>query len=522
MMKKMLCMLLALIMVVSLIGCGTTTQETTKETQAAQTQADQTAAQETEEPEDIVELTMVLWSLNSTALPSETELVEEAINEITREKIGAEIKIMVLESGNYDQQINLMLAGSESFDLMVTRPGGPLHFNSMVSQKQVVDITDLLPEYAPELLANLPDRWIDATVVDGRSYGVTSMGDKVNPLSFVCRKDIVDQTGIDVSTIKDAKDLEALLVAALEVAPEIVPLASGTKPLGQPYMINENNEFVLYDGLGDGDNAIIGIMDGEGTTITNNYERADFVYMSKLFKDWYDKGLIYKDAVTTSEPARSFVAQNVAFGYFATLGTGALVTESTYCGHEMISIPLAGALLGTSKLRQFTWVVPVTSEDPEKAVAFLNLMYSDADVLNLLTWGIEGQHYQTLADGTIDFLDGENPDTCKYYIGDITSIIGNGYLAKVRKGQDPNQRATALEINQATAVSEFLGFGFDTTGLENEIAQITNTIAEYRPALNCGFYTDEYYDEFMQKMRDNGVDKFVTTVQEQLDAFLAK
>ncbi len=519
-MKKMLCMLLALIMVLCVAGCGAkeTPQETTKETQTAQTE---TKAPETEaEVADIAEITMIFWSL-SGVIPKDVDVVAEAISEITREKIGVEVNLMILESGNYEQQINLMFAGGEPIDLMVTRPGGPLHFNSMLSQSQLTDITGLLEEYAPDLLSNLPERWSEGGLVDGKIYAVPSMGDKVTPLYFICRKDIVDQTGIDVSKITNLTELEPLLAAALEVAPELAPVGGGKNIIGVPYIINMDNEVVAYEALGDSDNSLISIMDGEGTTIKNTYEREEFIHEVELFSQWYEKGYIYKDAVTYAEGLRNLLATNLAFGYFGGVATGGQATESIGCGHEVVLIPMGNQPIATSKLRQFTWAVPSISAEPEAAVKFMNLMYSDADIVNLLCWGIEGTHYQTLADGTIDFIDGEDKDSCGYYVGDESSIIGNGYLAKVRTGQDVDLREQALELNKSTPVSEYVGFSFDSTGFENEIAEMTNIIAEYRPSLHCGFYTEELYGEFMQKMKDAGIDRYIAAVQEQFDAYLA-
>ena len=34
---------------------------------------------------------------------------------------------------------------------------------------------------------------------------------------------------------------------------------------------------------------------------------------------------------------------------------------------------------------------------------YLNLMYTDPDIMNLLALGVEGVHYEMTDDGTIDF-----------------------------------------------------------------------------------------------------------------------
>lgn len=472
-----------------------------------------------EEDEDIAEIEIMFWTL--AGLPRDTASVEEAINKITREKIHTEIHLNILESGNYVQQVNLMMAGDEKIDLMVTLPGGSAHFNSMTAQNQLTDLTELFSEYAPELLKTVPEKWMAATAIDGKYYAVPSFGDKVTPLYFVCRKDILEQTGISKEQIKSMNDLELLLSKAKELAPDLAPVAAARRVLGIPYFVDKDGNLVKYDGLGDGDNAIIGIMDKDGTTIVNNYEREEFTYTCELFRDWYDKGYIYKDCLNYNDVARQQVADNVAFGYFGTISTGAEVTESVFCNHEMEFILLDGnPLLTTSDLRRFTWAVPATSTEKEAAVKFLNLLYTDEEILNLMTWGIEGSHYRTMEDGSIDFIEGQDRDSCSYYIGDITPILGNGFLAKVRSGQAPDLRDQAKTLNLDANISQFVGFTFSADGLENEIAAMTNAVEEYRPSLICGAYTEDYYNEFMKKMTDVGVDRYISEIQKQLDDFL--
>ena len=60
-----------------------------------------------------------------------------------------------------------------------------------------------------------------------------------------------------------------------------------------------------YDSLGDSDNALIGIMEGDETTIQNNYLRPEFVETAKRFTSWYEKGYVYKDGANFDEAAET-------------------------------------------------------------------------------------------------------------------------------------------------------------------------------------------------------------------------
>ena len=522
--KRILSMLLALAMVVTLFAaCGTSEAPATTETQGAatETQAAAVEAQAAEE-EDIAEIEVRFWTLNT--LPNDLQMVEDAINAITEEKINTHVNLNVLNSGSYNEQLNLTMAGNEKLDLMATFPGGPAYFNSMISQNQLMDITDLLPEYAPELLELVPQTWLDGTTVDGKIYSVTSLGDKVAPLAFQCRTDMLEETGIDPESIKTVDDLEVLLAKVKELHPEITPVAVGAqKVLCMPYLIDkETGTFIKYDNLGDGDNALIGVYDEFGTDIQNNYLVEDQIYTYQVFKEWYDKGWVYKDGPTYADQAEGLIAADVCFGGFRCNTLGSEASMSLTCDNDMTYIWLDDApFIGTGLLRKFTWGVPVTATEPEAAVKFMNLMYTDAEVLNLLMWGIEGTHYVVNEDGSISYPEGVDANNSGYYLGDESAIIGNGFLAKTWDIQPLNLREEAYELNMNAQVSKFLGFAFDTTGLENEVSVITNTIAEYRPSLASGLFTQEYYDQFIKKLESDGVNVYLDTIQEQLDAWLA-
>lgn len=524
-MKKLLAMLLALCLVLGAAACGN--KETPAETKGSAT-TEGTDAQDDDETEsvddeeddgEIAEINVVFWSLSN--VPTDMDKVSAAISAITEEKINTKVNLNILEMGNYIQQVNLMMSSNEKVDLMVTLPGGPPSFNAMTSQNQLQDITELLEKYGQDILATVPEDLQAGTMIDGKYYAMTSYGDKASPLSFVCRTDILEKTGIDPSTIKTAADLETLLLKVKEVEPTMVPLTSGSKKiLTAPYLINENNEFVMFDGIGEADLSILAVREGS-TTVENFYETPEWDYTVNLFADWYDKGLVDKDISTREDGAESVVLGGLAFGFLKCQGVGTEAAISATCGYDMTVIELADAQITTGGARKFTWAVPVTATEPEAAVKFMNLIFTDEEVLNLLTWGIEGEHYQTLADGSIDFLDGQDANSCAYFLGDATSILGNGYLAKVRSGQDLDLRETIKKVNEESAVSEFMGFGFATTDLENQVTALTNVFFELGPSLKSGLGNDEINATFKQQLKDAGVDEYIAAAQEQLDAWLA-
>ena len=473
--------------------------------------------------EDIAQINILFWTLNT--IPGDLEMVEAAINEITREKINTEVHLEIVDMGSYAQQVNLRVSSNEKLDLIVTLPGETAHFNAMTSQNQLLGISNLLKEYAPELLEIVPEEWIAGTTVDGEIYSVTSYGDKATPLCFVCRTDILEQTGMDPSTIKNANDFTELFSKVKEAAPEMIPLCGGNRGfLTAPYMIDADGNFFSYEALGEGNNSIISIIPGNGSTITDRYETDEYKSTTDWVHQWYEAGYVDRDLANKNDTAESVIQAGTGFGFFKLISGGEYgdTAISQSVGYDMTVIEICESVIDTLLIRKFTWAVPQCATEPEAAVKFLNLLYTDKEVLNLLTWGIEDVHYQTLEDGTIDFIDGEDASTCGYYLGDVTAILGNGFLAKVRTGQPANYREECLKLNQEAALSEFIGFGIDNTGLENTLTALTNVINEMRPVFSSGIEGSDKLDGFIEKMKSADVDSYVAAMQEQLDAWLAK
>ena len=490
-------------------------------TSAPSSSADESGQADNGADEDIAQINILFWTLNT--VPGDIDMVEEAINEITREKINTEINLEIVDMGSYAQQVNLRVSSNEKLDLMVTLPGDSAHFNSMTSQNQLMGISDLLTEYAPELLETVPEEWLSGTTIDGEIYSVTSYGDKATPLCFVCRTDILEQTGIDPESIQTADDFTQLFAKVKEVAPDMIPLCGGNRGfLTAPYMIDADGNFFSYEALGEGNNSIISILPGNGSTITNRYETDAYKATTDWAHSWYEAGYIDRDLANKDDTAESVIQANRGFGYFKLIGGGSLgaASVSQSVGYDMTVIELCESVIDTLLIRKFTWAVPQAATEPEAAVKFLNLLYTDEEIVNLITWGIEGVHYQTLEDGTIDFLEGQDASTCGYYLGDVTSILGNGFLAKVRAGQPANYREECLKLNQEATVSEFLGFGIDNTPVENTLTALTNVINEMRPSFSSGISGSDQLDGFIEKLKAADVDSYVATMQEQLDAWL--
>ncbi|MBS5522231.1 MAG: ABC transporter substrate-binding protein [Clostridiales bacterium] len=477
-----------------------------------------------DDDEEMAEINMVYFSM--AAIPSGLAEVEAAINKITEPEINTHVTIEMLEMGSYEQQINLKISSGEKMDLMVTFPYGSPTFSNMASQKQLMNISGLLAEYGQGVLDTVGD-FISATTVGDAIYGVTTYRTLNSNVYAVMRTDVLEDLGLleTAQNMSSFSDFEKILDAVKNSSQwnylaGLVPSDSSgvILPIAGAYMDQDSfSEETSYDSLGDLYKIISINPDGSDPTVSLNFETPQYKAMIDRMQDWYDKGYIYKDSANQSESAESLVQSNSAFSFICSSEVGVETAKSQACGMEMTCVKILSLPITTSSCTKFVWAVPVTATEPEAAVKMMNLMYTDARIANLLTWGIEGRDYQ-VKDGIACYMDGQDANTCAYHTSDF--VYGNQFLALPWEGQDADFRQTSMEDMLAAQASAYLGFSCDTSGIENELTAITNAINEYLPGLDSGISDDEQYSAFLEKLDKSGVQDVINVYQKQLDEWL--
>ncbi len=541
--RRMLSMAMAGIMGLSLLaGCGNSSgtgngsqdTQSSAETEAAAADTSSAASDtgtsqaegDSEVLEDIAEITMVYMPMG--AIPSGLQEVEDAINEITENEINVHVDIQMIESGNYDQQISLMMSSSEKVDLMLTLPIGSSSYNNMANQKQFMDISGLLEEYGQDVLSTVGSL-IESTTVDGSIYAVPTYRTLVTSAYIVMRTDVLEDLGLleKAQNMTSFTEYEEIL-AAVKSSEKWSYLAGIVNsdvdglclPLAGSYLGVDNfSDATSYDQLGDLNKIIAIDPEGSDDTVRMNFDTPEYKAMIDKMRDWYEKGYVYEDAATTDDAAETLIKSNVGFSYFVEGEIGIETSKTAACGMPMTCVKIVTHPISTSSCTKFVWAVPNSSTEPEAAVKFMNMMYTDSRIENLLVWGIEGRDYQ-VKDGVAYFMDGQDANSVAYQTADF--MFGNQFLAYPWDGQTADFREVAKEEMDGAQESKYLGFSCDTTNIQNQLTAIANVISEFGPSLESGIAPEGTYEEFIQKLYDSGAQDIVDEYQRQLDEWLAE
>lgn len=452
-------------------------------------------------------------------IPSEEALdgVEEAINEITREKIGAEITLKPISIAEYSQSVMLSLQGGEKIDIMQTLGD----FNNYLANGMALDLTDIIDSCAAETRALVGEEWLDACRYQGGLYGIPDYKPVALTSMIIYREDIAQELGIDMSKVNSVSDLTDVFAQVKAGKPDITPLAVvETGNLGVMNCVSG------VDLLGDDFNKPVGALIGDSLKVVDLYSTDLFMGKVRMIRDWYNKGYVMKDAATTTSTSTELMSSGNYFGWIAGYSYPEEDTANSFeaqCGgYPLAAKTLDSAYLYTSSLNAITWMLAANTKVPEAALKFLNLTYTDPKIANLIIWGLEGRDYVLTETGNAAYPDGMDASTVPYTAQISCGIVGNQFIQYLPVGSSYESLDWELEQNKTAACSPAMGFAFDSADYTTQYTAVRNVLTQYLPGIYCGSVDpDTEVPKMIEALNAAGYQDILNAKQAQLDAWAA-
>ena len=175
--------------------------------------------------------------------------------------------------------------------------------------------------------------------------------------------------------------------------------------------------------------------------------------------------------------------------------------------------------ISSTSVASMPWTIPISAQHKEAAMKFLNECYTNADIANLLAWGIEGTHYKIGDDGLATYADGVDASNSGWNHS-MGWMMPNQFLTHVWEGNDPDLWTEMKEFNTNAKVSKASGFSFDSTNVANELTAVQNVYNEYQTSVEYGFVDPETgIAEMNDKMMTAGLQKIIDEKKAQLAAW---
>jgi len=515
--KKTLGMAIVFCIVFSftLIGCANKAEEQkaagspTASSEAPNSSAAGGEASATSSALPEVKLTWYFPSFNGEPKGEENTVFEE-VNKILKEKINATVDFKMINTGEYEEKMKVMMAASEEFDLAFYSNWFN-NFQVAASKGNLLPLDEMLGKNAPKLQGSMPDGFWNAVKLNGKVYAVPNQQFSARSSTLNVPQAFADKYGFDVHGVDrnafKLEDLEPYLETFKNGEPDKYPIELRWKELSGYYGL----ELISGD---DVPGAVY--MKDDSLKVFNQFESEEFKSHLALVNKWIEKGY-FKSMELLSKKDQNLKPGEVFGAWFsgAWQPGGEALASQTY-GVPMLNTAVSTPVLNNSGILATLTAISRTSKNPERAMMVLELMNSDEQLINLLTFGIEGKDYTKTTGNFIE----QNPDS--KYIGipnwEMASIF-NSYLID---GQPADVWTQHKQINAEAKTSPAIGFTFDPTPVKTEVSNTSAVIKEYVEGLTYGVLkVDKDYPVFVEKLKKAGSDKVIEEMQKQIDTWQA-
>ena len=417
------------------------------------------------------------------------------------------IKLVFGEGGDYTQTTNLMLSsGANEFDIIFIS-NWAASFYANAAAGYLTDLGPYLAKY-PDIERILTSDFMNASIVDGKNYALPTNKEKARQVGWVLRKDVVDTLGLDLAAIEALPYNQRL--AALE-----------------PYFYRANEELGLwiYPNFVLSDYQYSRIIDPVimGRAEPNDYEvivsdlEQRWIDGVKLNSKWFADGLINPNLNNQSNGDTEFATGN----YFAItyqLKPGKDKELEPNIGFELVQIAMNQPEIDPAETTGAMVAIPVGAANKDEAFDFINLLYTDAVLLNTIIYGKEGVDFDFVGDGIVTITGGGGHGN--------GWTMGDQFKNYLLETEDPTKWEQFIAFNEEGWPLPLLGFVPDTSSTEIQTWKSgMDAVRENYGDLFRGYTAPENVDAEFDRLRSEyesaGMNELLAEMQGQIDAWLA-
>ena len=539
-MKKILCLLLALIMVLGLAACGA--KDTAEDTKPAEDSkpaddAGNDVADDTQDPNR--EATVVFMTRGNQ-------------NSLYYDEIKAGIEKYVKDTYNLNFELKLYadyftdaatpLSTGEGWDIAFING---TQFLANVGRNLFLPLDDYLAAgKVPTAQEVLPEDIWNAGKFGGKTYGLfptKDFGAVWNMLANVEKVAELEAEGIKFpEDWRNYNDVRDYIWEAGEKWLELHPGEETYAPFPDNYYCPAiaTYDALLLDDYVFGPIAAVNVTGLDGF----NEIAADTIYTPILTEQYkevlLDRIALYEAGITFAEQYPEGSGSFPAFGegnfvmFQGTQGFIAFAPDS-YEGFTTELKSASEGLIYTGYVHAGFWVVNANTADPERVLDFAEALYADETLCTMMRFGLEGDDWtDTNNDGVVEFegTRNENPSerSWYYWYGFEKACLMTGKIASGNGATNTEFQDNMWAANDAMTVSQAVGFVVDSTNIVNEMTALTAVQQKYVRQLQ---YCAEIggadaavamLDNIKTELEAAGLEKVIAEVQAQYDAFIGK
>ena len=481
------------------------------------------------------------FSMWCGAPPGGLSVVGSPIMEYITEKTNISLELLEQNMMTANEKFNLMVASQDYPDIISgfdeSYSGGAV---KGYEDDVIIDLTDLMEENAPNYMAYIQQdqqNYRDAYNDDGQMLFMNGYNDYyVQARGNVIRQDLLDKLGLDIPvTYDDYHDvLEAFKNDGIEYPIWMPQAVQGGALLSAGFGVSgytlqqSGTHFFQKDGI-----------------VYSSFLTEEYKEFLKLMAQWYSEGLMAKDFYaivddmgSASEPA--ILNGNVGMWYHMADKIGTYNKSASVEGFHAVG--LADAVQregdishfyqneGSSKTTNKGISISVQAEDPENILRFFDWFFTK-EGSTVANYGIEGTSFEYDAEGNPQYTDliANNPDytfqqiALLYCWADIPTIVDRDRSFQATYTQDSLDAIELYGKNTDGAYEMPTRLSF-TAAESDEYASTIGDIETRADEQIVRFVIGELnfdsdWDDFVQELKDMGLERCVELKQDALDRY---
>lgn len=451
-----------------------------------------------------------------------------------QKETGINIQFVHPPQGQESENFNLLVASGKLPDIIKGQKykGGAV---AAVNDGVFADLTDLIPEYAPDYYKRLEEDDMFrklATTNEGKIYSMYSYKRVSEPFWYrpQFRTDWLRKFNMEIPLTLD--EYEAYFEKVLETKPGVAPFCLNASGLEGQIL----GAFDIGQGVrGNGDGFFV--KDGR---IKHTYTEAAFKDYLTLMRDWYEKGYILKD-FTTANYETTFASGKVALSFANSVK---IYPASKELGFEASSGPYPRLKKGQQyHTAYYYWPlngdetnINAKSKNIELALKFLNYGFTDKGILTF-NYGPEGTAWKMVDEKPVyqDYIlssDKYNITDAEYTIrshdGWARERLSDG-VAMAGNSKDPECWNYRMKWNDDKTVdSDYaippLSYPSEDNSKRAKIMTDVNTYASEMilKYITSAASLDNFENEFVKNVKELGIDEAIHITQKAYDALMRK
>lgn len=522
--KKLLALLMTVIMIAGLVGCGSKKTSSTTE-----------GGKEIDTSEH-VKITYMTTGEKPTGTEEKYNEMMEKLNKILTEKVNAELEIYFISWTDYLSNYNLTLAQMDGTVDLVGTASDWLDAWPNVKNGAFLELSeDMLKTYAPKTYASVSqDHW-DLCKYDGNIYLMPedNYAQWTNH-GFIYRLDWAKEAGL-ANGVHSWKDMTEYFRYVKQAYPDIIPWDSDGTQYAQMAggYIQSNTDYVSIDGINSG--AMWGGSKDDLYTVTSPYvtETDLLVDFAKMMKEWDEIGVWQTDVLnnTTSTNRDDYRVGLVAAEQHHTQTWTDLVSHTPankiydtdpdaetgffYFGEEsknVVSLSITHGAMAISS----------GSKNPERALMVYDLLRNDPECYNLLCYGVQGVSWDLNDEGLRITPEGYNADTDNIN-GTTNYWWGRNDDLEIRDATRDWDAIDKLyaEYDKIKIDYPYGQFVPNVDNIQAQIGNINEIHTNYMKQIAFGKYSgtaEEIVAEYQDALKKAGIDDVTAELQKQFDA----